>query len=471
MRTILIVTTGTRDVQIKKSASFNQYEKKFIYRTSQGEARSIQVFYQEDFPEVLFLSSVREGCLRLYEDFEHVKHDILFPMIDAAVKFVLKEKSSIDVIVFIVTDQEGSGAEEKHVKRDTVNLPPLAEKFLCENYAESIKDYHSYKVTEKLTDIDFWFDRFDEEVRNKNIYPDPEEEASIYFLPQGGIDQINQALTLKLIENYPQLKLIQISEGKEPRILDFPRKFIQNITRLKAVEMAKHFRFAQVGLLNFAKDREIEMLSNLGKVLMQLDYSTLKDLADRNDYIRLSEKVNTVRNIFDLWAHDEDSRNILLYLTAKVHYYNKSAEEMLWRLFTLYEQLIKARVADLLEWHNDDSYAFFEAIRLNEKLYNHLIDRFNGKIEPRRHVYEAILCFFNENINDIRPIQILRERRNELLHSGLGLSMEKVNKLLEQHKINLDNLFENRLDRRFGVSGFGLLGELRDEILKRLGVV
>ena len=481
MKRILTVTTGTRDVQLRQTSDDQGNTSVFEYSVPEGENRSVKVKPHDDHPGMLLLSSMRNGCLQLAKDYSLIRENLVMPLIEPAVKYVLENGGNIDLLLFVVTNQEKESVPVRFKEKDTVNLPALAEKYLSGKFPGRISAFDTYEVYEKATDIDLWYDRFEDDFRKKILIEESEGEAEVWFMPQGGLDQVNQALTLRFIEHWQALKLMQVAENSEPRLLEFPGKFLRNVTKVKAIEMAKYFRFSEVLSLNLSHNTDIALLAELGNTLMRLDYSTLVSMSSKEPWLSAMKEIPVVRSIFETWVEKPDAyrMNMWLYLTARVNAYCGNTEELLWRLFALYEQILKPYVAKKINWGNvseEHPFNTFNAcIERNRDLLEYLRNN-NLKqkvLIPGASAFNHIVKFYNvgipENVRIINKIlSSLKENRNMLVHQGRGISMKKLNGVLSEFNKDLEEFFARDLDPYFGVEGFGVLGELRDDIITRL---
>jgi len=480
-----VVTTGTRDVQLRYTAEYQVNNKLFEYSVPGGGKKSVGVTIHQDHPGTLLLGSMRNGCLQLAKDYSLISEHLLLPLIEPAVRYVLEKDGNIDLLLFIVTNQENENVHSRFIEKDTLNLPALAEKHLTESFPGKIKSFDTYEVYERITDIDFWYERFEAEFKKYNLIEELQGQLKVWFMPQGGLDQVNQALTLRFIEHYPGLSLIQIAEECEPRELEFPKKFLHNLTRAKALEMAKYFRFSQVLALNLSQNKEINFLAELGETMMRLDHSTLVSMSMREPWLSAKKRITAVRKIFETLVNKPDpfKLNMWLYLTAKVNAWCGNAEELLWRLYTLHEQILKPFVAGKLQWGNpmeDKPFRDFNrCVGNNRDLLNFLnsAGRKEQFFVPGPAIFDLITRFFRKQGETIPEelkrisgyLKLLKEERHLLIHQGRGIGMKNLEGILdEKANISLETLFEKQMDPFYGVSGFGLIGDLQDELISRL---
>lgn len=481
MRRILVVTTGTRDVQIRLNEGETADKGLFTYEIPDKGQVSVSVFPHADHPGTMLLTSMRHGCRQLTEDYPFIKDRLIMPIIEPAVKYVLENAGPVDLLLFVVTNQENETVVQRFRDRDTVYLPDLAEKFLHDLYHEDIGEFDTYEVYERITDIDLWYDRFENELRTKKLIEENPGETEVWFMPQGGIDQVNQALTLRLIEHYKNLKLLQVAENCEPKQLEFPDKFLHNLTRVKARELAKKFHFNEVEALNISNDKTIRLLADTGSMLMRLDFDSLI----RNMNYGLHNVPDLIKEIYESWIRNLNSHTInkILYLTCKVHYYCENADEMLWRLYTLRELMLKPYVAKWIGWRNtSEEYPFRDLnrnIEQNRDLVRLLRNRnLNDRIlKPGVHLFNVIAEYYDNNSGGLpaevrktwRMVGRLQTGRNTLLHQGRGLNMDEITGIIsEEDNLSIDELFNEYLDRMYNVQGFDLIGELRQELISLL---
>jgi len=296
-----------------------------------------------------------------------------------------------------------------------------------------------------------------------------------------GIDQVNQALTLRFIEHFPLIKLIQVAENCEPAILEFPRKFLHNLTRAKAREMARYFRFSQVRSLNLSGDPEINSLADLGDTLMRLDHSSLVSMSFKEPWLSLRKRNSVVKRIFETWVEKPDPQkmNMWLYLTVKANEYCSNTEELVWRLFALYEQILKPYVSKKINWGNTTEdfpfTSFNSCIERNRDLLDYLRQKkYNQKtLVPGAKIFGFILKFYNSCLpgeveSILKVLGSVQDKRNMLVHQGRGISKIILNAIFSEHQTNIEDFMTGYLDPYFGVKDFGLIGDLRSEIISRL---
>ncbi|HQH18490.1 MAG TPA: hypothetical protein PKZ43_02965 [Bacteroidales bacterium] len=244
MGNVFIVTLGTREIQFKKKELNNNG-----FEISDGKRKSISIKNSIEssiivtentvYPEYLCLSFPRLAGDTILKYFENYKNIIHFPLIANAIINIL-EKNKIDQIIFVYTDQKdldlNDFTQENNFNRDTINFKCILERILSEKFPK-LKDVeiNNIAIEQKVADIDYQYNFFGK--RLQEILPADYIE-NIFILPQGGIDQINHALTLQLIQAFGnKVHLWQQSESSLTTELKFPHLFLDDLLKQKIVSL------------------------------------------------------------------------------------------------------------------------------------------------------------------------------------------------------------------------------------------
>ena len=184
--------------------------------------------------------SSREGgayILQFYEDFKNI---LQFPIVETLIEFINRE--GIKHILFIVTDQ----TDPKHRTGDTLHYATILEKHFRQalDLGESIK-FSTIEITENVRDLDFQYENF-----KKSLEPilnnQGTSEEKIYLFAQGGIDQINHALTLQLLQKYKSsVRIYQKPEDESLKEVLFPHLFLKDLNRQKIIKHLEDYDFGK----------------------------------------------------------------------------------------------------------------------------------------------------------------------------------------------------------------------------------
>ena len=209
----LVVTLGTRDLQIYKSIFADENFHSNI------ESKTIKVNHTEDEVTLTpnsaeegfyIVKSPRKGGEKILRNYNVFKPHLKYPILKPSIEKILSDPQEKLNVVFIATDQDGP--ETRFTLSDTIEYAYIIEKLIKEEYPTVKCD--NFIVNERVTDMDFQFKKFDNDVKN-HLIDDDKKIEKIYLMAQGGIDQINMAITLKMIEHFPDLILLQKNEGEK----------------------------------------------------------------------------------------------------------------------------------------------------------------------------------------------------------------------------------------------------------------
>lgn len=233
MKTVYILTFGTRDVQIKKNDLFRSQNIKLVDNEKlvldhNREKYEICITENNNFGDYFLLKSPRKDGELILNNFEYFKDIIIFPLIYPIFENQLITENH--KIILVYTDQN----QEPFRNGDSLYYAQIFKKFL--SYKKNVVNqdiFHDFSVKENLVNIDFQYSFFDKAIKEKILIPfnNNEEISNIVLLAQGGIDQINTALTLQLIKHFGnKVKILQVKESKD-EIKENELKFAYIFTR------------------------------------------------------------------------------------------------------------------------------------------------------------------------------------------------------------------------------------------------
>ena len=483
MKNYLIITLGTREIQIVKSAiesnSFEviteiRKETPFTYLQPVGQPGiRISARSSDDFPDYYTISPRLDGQ-KIIGNWILFRPILDWPLIRPALSYLKENGIQLDIIMLVYTDQEQAFEEGRVKKRsyingDTVHFAEMIEYLIREDPYFKDTQIDPFGRFESVADMAVQYDEFRK--INEDLISD-EEVGKVYLFPQGGIDQINQALTLRLIENFESKVIyLQNAEGQLVNELDFPARFV-DVLNLKKIE--KHL-----------DDYDFDIISSeLLAVHPNKDQIFAKsDIASKRlnlQYIDISIELPEVEKLKDL------------YLAMKIRFLKqKKFNEFLWRAHTLNENLFKVPVeltmGPLRNFYNKelrkgDCNEPWEK-KLNEthpQLVAYLKKKKIDTSNPNRWAYKSIYIFLCTNgvIDDpsmaIRKrvgdkLELLAKKRNDNQHNLDSIREEEIEDILgtEKHDYSSKMLFDN-LNSIFNITGFGIYDTIRNEIRKLL---
>ncbi len=187
MNITLVITVGTRDVQLKEGFSENLPSKIL---------EEFKPFHQKNtsFPGLYIIEKPREAGSFLYKNWYFFKDNIILPIIEPTLKHLKK----VDNLILVLTDQP------KPHDRDTVNLKDIIVDTIKEkNYLENIPKFYTLKIHDnKVNLLDAMYDYVHEKLSDEPYCSILNESEKIYLHLVGGIDAINHAVRMSVMNSY-----------------------------------------------------------------------------------------------------------------------------------------------------------------------------------------------------------------------------------------------------------------------------
>jgi hypothetical protein len=156
------------------------------------------------------------------------------------------------------------------------------------------------------------------------------------LLPQGGIDQINHAITLQLIQRFKhKVRLFQQPDGLAPTELSFTHAFLNDLNKQKILKHLEDFQFGLLSELLLEGFSEKDKIYNLAKYAYQklnLNYTAFPQGIEK----KYKESIS-------VWVRCKD-----LYISAKINFKVGDYGNYLWKLYTLYENLYRAKCEEYI---------------------------------------------------------------------------------------------------------------------------
>lgn len=232
---VFIITIGTRDVQFFKGELFGNG---FTFKNGLIEKDQIKVAAYENqiYPEFICMAWPRIAGEVILDYWNEFKHLIKLPLIEKTIREISKNVT-VDRIILVSTNQQDLKLEDENQKknynRDTTNFSEIIKKHLQTKFSIiGINEIINYQIKEKATNIDYQYNEFKRACQP--IVGDVNQVDNIFLLPQGGIDQINSALTLQLIQAYgDKVEIWQQAEAEQPAPLSFTHLFLKDLLKMK----------------------------------------------------------------------------------------------------------------------------------------------------------------------------------------------------------------------------------------------
>ena len=421
-------------------------------------------------------------------------YPLITPLLD------LFDEKGIDFqeVWWVYTDQQD---DDNFRWSDTLYYKAIIQKYFEERYTSKDISYHDYRIDRNVKNIDIQYRDFYQ--KGLEIVLERTTIENIFLLPQGGIDQINHALTLQLVQLFKdKVKLYQVAELSKPVQLEFTNLFLNDLTKHQVIKHLRDFDFDKAADLILIDDWT-KRSCNYSSARLNLNLKNAKSIANslnnsKRDKWKLGEDFIQSLTI-DLKRLRKAQKNALkladAIFFAKILIKQKKYNEVLIKFFTIFENLFKIE----LEKHSAediDLRAKFDDPRYKENDRNEEWLNFLNSLDPRLekhltiydvrinnpnskayfHTYKflvsnkLIISPLNENELDNlnRLIENLSGRRNGIAHNLSTISETDFNKILKDNNLDCDLFFET-ISRLTGTNGLGIFKIIQEKILASYG--
>lgn len=471
--TILVVTVGRRDVQIRLDKLAEN-----SLQLVEADGRSFILDKFSDNRIVIDkkqspLGTIDEGTYVLLESREGGKTILEnerfmaaadFPIVRPVIENLLADHHAISYVVLIYTDQ----ADEWFRKSDTLYFSSIIAHFLKIKYDI---DCDEYPVSENPNDIDFQYVHFKllDKRENERLLP-IEEVDKVYLLAQGGIDQINFALSLRLIETYRE-KLVYLHkpEKRPVEMKAFPDLFVKNLTRNQAISLIENQEFKGANAILLSETLRHLML--IAQSSIDLNFNELGNLLETDFPISFYQ---TFKRDFQSLSKQKKIL-ALLFISLKHDYYKSNPNNLVWKFRTIAERMLRPAVIQLLGFDRDlNDKELSDAIKtahdgrllkwmrvpirpLDEKLLKNM----NYIIVSDYKIYVSVIDYFKKNNTGgpmlgydklIRALDRLKGKRDKLIHEGVFTTMHELTEKLELEDKSIKDIIDI-MSSYFGMVG------------------
>lgn len=262
MQNIFIVTLGTREIQFNKN-ELNDFE--ISEKTKLKHKHSdvcINIIKNNNFENYIFPASPRNDGKIISDNFELFENIIQFPLIDNCIKKIQTDlKTKFNKFIIVFTDQKQLTDNNKNKHNDTLFYKEILKKHYSKEYYNT--EFSEISIEKNIVNIDIQYKQFAKDLKN-NLKIGDKDLNKIYLLPQGGIDQINHALTLQLLQQYrDNVEIWQQPEGKEAIHLEFTNLFLKDLLKQQLIALINNLDYS--GAYQLCKQ-----FKNLNKILFRI---------------------------------------------------------------------------------------------------------------------------------------------------------------------------------------------------------
>lgn len=482
MKNYLVITLGTREVQLPlnkiEENNFEVIEEKgerftkfFVQKINDSSVRIEVRQPSKEFPDFYTISPRTTGKI-IDDNYDLFRPIIDFPIVRPALEYLKQKEVNLDVIMLVYTDQEEAFKSGKvkfqNKENDSIYYADIISKLIKEDVFFAKSEIDQFTIIDNVTDLGFQYDDF-KRINVSLLYPD--EVKQVFLYPQGGIDQINQALILRLIETFKgKVKQLQKAEGADFKELDFPSKFLGSLNKQKIIKHLTDYDFGAITV----GSKTITCLAQYANKRLNLDYGSLKA------YTNIFKQIQYKNEILD-FPIDNHEKLKDLYLSAKIYYKQGKLKDFLWRIFTVFENYTKVPIEKRFgdtDWLRKKEFEWKEYLKkIDINLIEHLqnteitIGNFKQKLDfsyPNRHTFWHIYFYLNMSKNEAMERKLyqkterLSDERNKIAHSLDTITEKELNEALGK-EYNCSMLISD-LDQIFNIQGFGIYDKIKEEI-------
>lgn len=474
---ILFLTLGTSEVQINPNPGEDFTV--FDFKLKKAPLPDINLKQNRGYDNYLLKSPRVDGehILKFYDQYSPV---IRLPLILPLIFLLKSENISLDEIWLVFTDQKD--AAEPHKLNDTLYFKEIVKRKIKNEFPDV--QFHEYGIEEKVRDIDFQYLQFGKEILT--LAANQQEIEKVYLLPQGGIDQINQALTLQLIQYFKdKVILYQNAELSKPEKLKFTQLFLNDLTKQNVIKHIKDFDFDKAADL-ILDNEHLRTIAQYAAMRLNLLHENINDHPLENDF-----KINW--ETLDASSRKKRKFQDMVY-SFKILLKQRNYNEALAKLFSVTENLFKI---PLSEYSGEQITAYYDRSCelpgsknekwekfIEEKLGNGYINELtkkgkhinNPNFLAESFLYRLLIRDFKitipVSVDEIKQltssINDLRGLRNDIVHNLGSASLEDIQNILSKNNTNIETFLQT-LDKITATKDLGIYQRIQEEILAVYG--
>lgn len=489
---VAVITIGNSDVQIRipqgSSFQIQRLEDCHILIAKKIPEIKLRLVKNRFYQDYYLLKNAREDGEKILQYWDEYRPVLQFPIVERFFSYLDEQNLSLSAIWWVFTNQEDS----QYKQADTLVFRRILGRY-AENRWNGIVQ-NDYEINERLIDIDYQYMKFSEKARRLIEQRDQIEE--ILLLPQGGIDQINQSLTLQLLRHFRhRTRLFQVAEGQKAQELSFPHLFLNDLVVENICAYARNYDFDKI--LQFKDFISIKKNSNYVNLCISAHYRLILNHENISADID-SEFAQYYERLSDFekrWQKIKD-----LTYSIKISLHQERFNEAFVKLYSLYEVLFKTIVEE--KYLDDfgeycDIGAFYNRSLVNVNEHNSnwvqwLRKSFGNEfldelVKKGTHLNNpnAMTCFFivrycvknglgsyrKYDYSNVKLFNVLlndfQSHRNRVVHNLGTISRDTYYEILNKREITQEGFYE-LLDYFTGTNGMGDFEEIKERIIREV---
>ncbi len=486
---LLVLTIGNSDVQLFReqiekagTSAFGFSKEDSGLLLEFANKSTVRLNGNRNYPDWLILKNSRLGGEVLLENIKEIMPYLHFPLIAPVINFLINLKIQLKTIVFVFTDQ----SDEKFRSSDTIFTAALIKGWLGQRLV-NVK-FEDISI-DHVTDIDSLYPKFKQQVRKWRT--EFANDTSIFLADQGGVDQINQSIRLQLLQEFKgRVHILQKAEGADAKMLAFPQLFINDLNKQNILKHVRDFDFDKIDDTLQPESWVVKLCSYAANRLALQHQKILPLIEELNKAV----KATTIQS-FPEWHWNkmprlERNKIVLrdLYIAAKIQFLNKRYNEFVWRIFTVYENLLREPFDNLIakdslnhcynpNTSKDNKNEKWMALisQIDEQLIGILQKENIHLNNPNRKAYSLLFKTLTTAGRIPSPlslgeIEVLEMSLDKLSGKRNGIVHNMGNATLTDMDINFKSLEApgfRLLDKWFNISEMGDFSIIQKEILDR----
>lgn len=467
-KSALIITVGTRDVQIDKEKLIEIL----------GEEKASFCYNAKGY----FLA--RKGGEILLNAYSDLKGELKFPIIYPALDN-FKGNTDIEEIFLVCTDQDyelvGSFAESDSLFFGEILAKNIPQKM---KYTPKIR---IIKIEEEVVYLDSKYKEFKEKFETGPFKHISTKFEKVLILNQGGIDAINYGLMLAALNKLGnKVEVLNVNEKtQKANSLEFTGQYLKDKEYETAISHIKHFEYAAIEVLDLPHN--FKAFAKYATSRLHFDFDAcekyLNQITIKKDYRdMLLVEVRDIREKPELLLKE-------LAINALIQFQKGAYVDFLLRFFRLIEENTKRVAFSLLgdtfsfdgnNWRaamqsyllrNPELKAFFESTACRDYFKFNKFDYLPEK-HPNIPILEAIILFYapNHTVIQLNAKTLgLRNMRNKSIgaHDFQPVSLTLMNSKLSEQNINTQQVVDMLLGMMgIEINPFENINEVMIRLLK-----
>lgn len=440
MKTALIITVGSRDLQLPRESFIQLF----------GEADYTLLLDKRQNP---YARKMADYLLSEPNRFDKAKAYLLFPIIKPCLDKLKSEGKLPERILFIVTDQPVTVGDFHF--GDTISAAQVLSRLLTATYRLPDKVFKTFSVKENVNFLDNMYALFESRA-SMAPFSELKDFDRVLLLNQGGIDAINFGLLFTTIKIFGR-KLVQLCVDERTETC-FEIGFVQQSLKQSEHEKARAFclRYTYSAIEALDLEPPIKQIAQYASSRLHFDFDAARKYLDELRDVRFRSFLTEQTAQLVQVSQNESSLLRELYINAKIHYGQAAYVDFLLRFFRIIEEIARTTAVGHIglaefnhkEWADELkkrlSLAEFAALKAYLQSVKVGKDELTY-LSPTTATFQAINHFYQNPIADFIDTMLpLSQLRNKSIgaHDFEPVSKDLIDTKLAAKQTTIEQVFE-----------------------------